>query len=73
MYGAYHITVLGKEKKSPAHKYDVTGSLCENNKVCNDRMLPVEIGDIWQFTMQAHTDMRWASTTSGKLRSAELC
>ena len=32
MYGAYHhITVLGKEENSCDHKYDVAGSLCENN------------------------------------------
>ena len=32
IYGAYHhITVLGKEKEQPLFKYDVTGSLCENN------------------------------------------
>ena len=32
MYGAYHhITVLGKENEPCDHKYDVTGSLCENN------------------------------------------
>ena len=31
MYGAYHhITVLGKEEAVCDHKYDVTGSLCEN-------------------------------------------
>ena len=34
MYGAYHhITVMGKEKMAPDHKYDVTGSLCENNDI----------------------------------------
>ena len=32
MYGAYHhITVMGKENQPCDHKYDVTGSLCENN------------------------------------------
>ena len=32
MYGAYHhITVMGKENAPCDHKYDVTGSLCENN------------------------------------------
>ena len=40
MYGAYHhITVLGKEDAPCDHKYDVTGSLCENNdKFAIDRM-----------------------------------
>ena len=42
MYGAYHhITVMGKEDAPHDHKYDVTGSLCENNdKFAIDRMLP---------------------------------
>ena len=49
MYGAYHhITVMGKEDQPCDHKYDVTGSLCENNdKFAIDRMLPeVEVGDL---------------------------
>ena len=49
MYGAYHhITVLGKEDAPCDHKYDVTGSLCENNdKFAVDRALPeVERGDL---------------------------
>ena len=49
MYGAYHhITVLGKESGVADHKYDVTGSLCENNdKFAVDRMLPeIEMGDL---------------------------
>ncbi len=43
MYGAYHhITVLGKEQLPHDHRYDVTGSLCENNdKFAVDRDLPV--------------------------------
>ena len=32
LYGAYHhITVVGKENAQLTKKYDVTGSLCENN------------------------------------------
>ena len=49
MYGAYHhITVMGKEEAPCDHKYDVTGSLCENNdKFAIDRMLPkIDMGDI---------------------------
>jgi len=48
MYGAYHHeTVLGKRNLPLDHKYDVTGSLCENcDKFAIDRMLPeVEEGD----------------------------
>lgn len=49
MYGAYHhITVMGKEDAPCDHKYDITGSLCENNdKFAVDRMLPkIDIGDL---------------------------
>ena len=49
MYGAYHhITVMGKEDAPCDHKYDVTGSLCENNdKFAIDRMLPkIDRGDL---------------------------
>ena len=49
MYGAYHhITVMGKEDAQADHKYDITGSLCENNdKFAVDRMLPqIEKGDL---------------------------
>ena len=49
MYGAYHhITVIGKEDVPCDHKYDVTGSLCENNdKFAIDRMLPkIDMGDV---------------------------
>ena len=48
MYGAYHhITVMGKEDQAHDHKYDITGSLCENNdKFAIDRMLPkIDIDD----------------------------
>ena len=60
MYGAYHhITVLGKENEPCDHKYDVTGSLCENNdKFAIDRMLPkIEIGD---YLLQELTVFLWA-------------
>ncbi len=48
MYGAYHhITVLGKEQEPCDCKYDIVGSLCENNdKFAVDRMLPeIDKGD----------------------------
>ena len=48
MYGSYHhITIAGKEDAPCDHKYDVTGSLCENNdKFAVDRMLPkIDMGD----------------------------
>ena len=52
MYGAYHhITVMGKESKPCDHKYDITGSLCENNdKFAIDRMLPKIDKRRWQYT-----------------------
>ena len=69
MYGAYHhITVLGKENEACDHKYDITGSLCENNdKFAIDRMLPkIDMGD-YLFIHDAG-----AHNYNGKLRSAEL-
>lgn len=63
MYGAYHhITVLGKENEPCDHKYDVTGSLCENNdKFAIDRMLPkIEIGDYLLSMIQELTVFLWA-------------
>lgn len=75
MYGAYHhITVLGKEDQVCDHKYDVTGSLCENNdKFAIDRMLPeIEIGDyIYIHDTGAHGHSM-GYNYNGKLRSAEL-
>ena len=40
MYGAYHhVTVMGRENDPCDHKYDVVGSLCENNdKFAIDRI-----------------------------------
>jgi diaminopimelate decarboxylase len=75
MYGAYHhITVLGKEKKSPVRKYDVTGSLCENNdKFAIDRPLPeIEIGDILVIHDAGAHGHAMGFNYNGKLRSAEL-
>ena len=75
MYGAYHhITVLGKEKEAPSHKYDVTGSLCENNdKFAIDRMLPeIEIGDVLAIHDTGAHGHAMGFNYNGKLRSAEL-
>ncbi len=75
MYGAYHhITVLGKEDMECDHKYDVTGSLCENNdKFAIDRMLPkVDMGDyIYIHDAGAH-GYAMGYNYNGKLKSAEL-
>ena len=64
MYGAYHhITVLGKEDEPCDHKYDVTGSLCENNdKFAVDRMLPlIERGDYLVIHDTGHMDLQWVT------------
>ncbi len=75
MYGAYHhITVLGKENVPCDHKYDVTGSLCENNdKFAIDRMLPqVEIGDYLVIHDAGAHGFSMGYNYNGKLKSAEL-
>ncbi|MFN7181857.1 MAG: diaminopimelate decarboxylase [Planctomycetota bacterium] len=75
MYGAYHeISVLGKENEEPLFKYDVTGSLCENNdKFAIDRMLPkIEIGDILVIHDTGAHGHAMGFNYNGKLRSAEI-
>lgn len=75
MYGAYHhITVLGKEGAECDHKYDVTGSLCENNdKFAIDRMLPkVDMGDYMFIHDSGAHGFAMGYNYNGKLRSAEV-
>ncbi len=75
MYGAYHhITVPGKEDLPCDHKYDVTGSLCENNdKFAIDRMLPkIDIGDYVVIHDTGAHGFSMGYNYNGKLRSAEL-
>ncbi len=75
MYGAYHhITVLGKEEKDCDHKYDVTGSLCENNdKFAVDRMLPeIDKGDYLVIHDTGAHGYAMGYNYNGKLKSAEL-
>jgi len=75
MYGAYHhITVLGKENEPNNQKYDVTGSLCENNdKFAIDRMLPeVEPGDLVVIHDAGAHGHAMGFNYNGKLKSAEL-
>ncbi|KAF2956972.1 diaminopimelate decarboxylase [Marinitoga sp. 38H-ov] len=72
MYKAYHhITVLGKEGKNK--KYDVVGSLCENNdKFAIDRELPeLEEGDILIIHDVGAHGHSMGFNYNGKLRSAE--
>ncbi|WP_343250840.1 diaminopimelate decarboxylase [Diplocloster hominis] len=75
MYGAYHhITVMGKEDMPCDHKYDVTGSLCENNdKFAVDRMLPkIDIGDLLVIHDTGAHGFSMGYNYNGKLRSAEI-
>ena len=75
MYGAYHhITVMGKEDMPCDHKYDVTGSLCENNdKFAIDRMLPeIEKGDLLFIHDAGAHGFAMGYNSNGKLKSAEI-
>ena len=75
MYGAYHhITVMGKEDTPCDHKYDVTGSLCENNdKFAIDRMLPkIDMGDLLVIHDTGAHGFSMGYNYNGRLRSAEI-
>ncbi len=75
MYGAYHhITVMGKDNSVCNHKYDITGSLCENNdKFAVDRMLPkIEIGDLLVIHDTGAHGFAMGYNYNGKLKSAEI-
>ena len=75
MYGAYHhITVMGKEDEPCDHKYDVTGSLCENNdKFAIDRMLPkIDRGDILVIHDTGAHGFSMGYNYNGRLWSAEV-
>ncbi len=75
LYGAYHhISVPGKTKLPAETRYDVTGSLCENNdKFAIDRMLPeLEPGDLLVIHDAGAHGHAMGFQYNGKLRSAEL-
>ncbi len=75
IYGAYHhITVAGKEEAVCDHKYDVVGSLCENNdKFAIDRMLPeIEKGDLLVIHDTGAHGFAMGYNYNGRLKSAEL-
>ncbi|MBA4698935.1 MAG: diaminopimelate decarboxylase [Ruminococcus sp.] len=75
MYGSYHhITVMGKEDWPCDHKYDVSGSLCENNdKFAIDRMLPkIDKGDYLIIHDTGAHGFAMGYNYNGKLRSAEV-
>ena len=75
MYGAYHhITVMGKEQAPCDHRYDVVGSLCENNdKFAVDRMLPkIDMGDLLVIHDTGAHGFSMGYNYNGKLKSAEI-
>jgi diaminopimelate decarboxylase len=75
LYGAYHhITVVGKEGLPVDRRYDVTGSLCENNdKFAIDRLLPeIDEGDLLVIHDTGAHGYAMGFNYNGKLRSAEL-
>lgn len=75
LYGSYHhITVPAREGQALDHKYDVTGSLCENNdKFAIDRMLPeIQQGDLVVIHDTGAHGHSMGFNYNGKLRSAEL-
>ena len=75
MYGAYHhFTVMGKEDQPCDHKYDITGSLCENNdKFAIDRMLPkIDMGDYLVIHDTGAHGYAMGYNYNGKLKSAEI-
>lgn len=75
MYGAYHhITVMGKENEPCDCKYDVVGSLCENNdKFAVDRMLPkIDKGDLLVIHDAGAHGFAMGYNYNGKLKSAEI-
>ncbi len=75
MYGAYHhITVMGRENQPCDHKYDIVGSLCENNdKFAVDRMLPkIETGDLLVIHDTGAHGFAMGYNYNGRLWSAEV-
>lgn len=75
MYGAYHhITVMGKENDPCNYRYDITGSLCENNdKFAIDRWLPrIDVGDFIVIHDTGAHGYAMGYNYNGKLRSKEL-
>ena len=75
IYDAYHhITVMGKEDQPCDHKYNVTGSLCENcDQFAKERMLPeIEIGDLLFIHDAGAHGYAMGYNYNGKLRHAEI-
>ena len=76
MYGAISSHYGSWEKKNQPcdHKYDITGSLCENNdKFAIDRMLPkIDMGDYLVIHDTGAHGYAMGYNYNGKLKSAEI-
>lgn len=75
MYGAYHhITVCGKEFAPCDHRYDVVGSLCENNdKFAVNRDLPeIQLGDLLIIHDTGAHGFSMGYNYNGRLWSSEI-
>lgn len=75
LYNSYHhITVIGKENEKRTYKYDLTGSLCENNdKLATDRLLPkLDIDDIIIIHDVGAHGHAMGYNYNGKLRCKEV-
>ena len=75
MYDAYHhLTILGKKDSEETTRYDVVGSLCENNdKFAVNRLLPeTNVGDVLLVHDVGAHGHTMGFNYNGKLRCAEL-
>jgi diaminopimelate decarboxylase len=74
MYGSYHHITNLSNQNGKIKKYDVVGSLCENNdKFAVDREIPeIKIGDILIIHDGGAHSHSMGFNYNGKLRSAEL-
>ena len=68
------LQLWAKKNKPCDHKYDVTGSLCENNdKFAIDRMLPkIDMGDLLVIHDTGAHGFAMGYNYNGKLKSAEV-
>ena len=66
---------MGKEDQLCDHKYDIAGSLCENNdKFAVDRMLPkIDMGDLLVIHDTGATASPWATTTMASSAPPSCC
>jgi len=74
MYGSYHHITVPAREGGPRKKYDVTGSLCENNdKFAVDREIAdPRIGDLLVIHDTGAHGHAMGFNYNGKLRSAEV-